>query len=176
MSISIGLTDLLHRANDYFKVLKEQEETFEAALRSDQAKMKGILKETSQQEKSQQETTQQEMTQQETTQQETTQQETTQQEMTQQIQPIQTRSGRELFIFEACCGRDPTVGDLRKALKRKRLICYMFSYFKVRFVCFRPENEFISLSVSGENNRMKLLKDSDELKKLRLCVILVDTI
>ena len=43
-------------------------------------------------------------------------------------------------------------------------------------MCFRPENEEISLSVSGENNRMKLLQDSDELKKLRLCVILVDTI
>ena len=116
------------------KVLKEQEETFEAALRSDQAKMKGILKETSheetsqqeksQQEKTQQEKTQQEKTQQQKTQQETTQPETTQHETTQQVQPIQTRSGRELFIFEACCGRDPTVGDLRNALKRKRLICY----------------------------------------------------
>ena len=35
-------------------------------------------------------------------------------------QPIRTSSGRILFTFESEVDKNPSVGDLRRALKRKR--------------------------------------------------------
>lgn len=41
-------------------------------------------------------------------------------------QHIQTHDGRRLFSFRYEGGGEPSVGDLRKALKRQRYICVCF--------------------------------------------------
>jgi len=73
-------------------------------------------------------------------------------------QPIQTRLGREMFKFDASGPGDgePSVGDLRRALKRKR-----------------PEFGEIQLRVK-KVNKFEVLEDGEKLSSVSTDVILVD--
>ena len=67
-------------------------------------------------------------------------------------QPIQTRNGREIFIFQANTDEDVTVSHLRQALKRKNL-------------------EEIELFANK-----KVLEDSDDLNDFKNTVIYVNSL
>jgi len=71
-------------------------------------------------------------------------------------QPIQTRSGRKMFKFDASVDEEPSVGDLRRALKRRR-----------------PEFEEIQLRVN-KFNKLEVLEDEEKLRCFNTDVILVD--